>query len=1418
MPDIVKELNLNKHPKNCKDLSLIYAKNVRVSNDLSCLQSEESILKHDDLMNKLTHKTIVGYIPCNKEIVFVTIDGNKPVIGTKINAYLERYNELENRCECVYTKYKYYGGEIKGTFTYNINDELILAISEFDYDNNLNLPLHTINIGKWDGEVVDGALDYEDLTTNPKVRIPEVTNYQYVAGTAYKGWYHFFIRFKINNRDYTKWFPLGFPILIDEVFKSAVVKYFQPYDDINSTARKANERDERIDTVFGGDAYVDTSSKYDICSKTVNLNINFNSQDNKSIYQIGFICTTKKYTKAFKTSDIELSDRQTNFIVNFNILDEYSVEEFLLQNFNYYNVKNIINYKNKLYIANYKDSLFDYETLSQFVRNNIQINLTTGASSAEQDSYDTEYETEIEEPASVAGYRLIVDVTVFATRVSDGVEIAYRNFKADLLNSKILAKDYPQGVYPENADSYWDYEDYTDFRIESTFTLYDENNQETQLGGDIDITGGTQSFNSSAGYYPPLIGLADYKDYYTTPANELRWQTSRGVSTQYTLTINGTVKNIQLDCFFVKTGDKIAQGIGWGLKYLKKIDYGSYYSSSTDYVVVEQNTYKPISQNTNTNTTITPSADSNYDFNFLRNATLIPGETYKIYIHFVNDYGEISDGIFISDINVPKNTTVGELYRISAVVNALPTNCVGYFLSYEKLQKKKSYSGLLVYENNIYKFFSGEVDIFDSIDLQGNKANILGTVSIDDLVGKGIGQSGIAIDLSIFENKYYFWNKVVDNANYNYLGSMDIKSIELIAADDFSKGNNGKGSYLKLNFSSGFGLTPGQYYICDIYNDNSGQYKNEIKTLIKFTNVIYSTGSRTFNNGYSGRITKNDILIYNKNGFVLDSSINTLYTNDFYPYYSSYIIEESGNARFKRNYFQREHNPSIDLSPNPMLQGNNVVPAPLVVVSLYEYSDIILETKQINNAPQKYPLNTTVPRGDEDYATPTFVINTITEPKNSVDLFEEVNGSQDFLNPQTWVNYDKNTEYQNEFNKRIQRSNVIQDESIENSWRFFPVEGYKDITENKGVITNLVAIGTTMLAHTEHSLFMFDRDNTLQTNDKQVQLAMPDIFDVDYKEVFTSELGIAGLQDSKAYIVDVFGYIFYDNDSHQLYRFGEKQLNILDFNLIQFLFKYRPYKVRFANDKNADRILLNIHYMDGGNSKEITLSFNTSINKSISLHTYNFEESTNTKNNVYLFKNLKNNPTNIYYINNDFNNGNRNRVNDTNNNYLKNIEYNRFENNYGSFGVQEFSQIDIIINNAYEVIKYLEFITYKLYEVTEVENNDNVFFPVEEMRVPYAGTQIRVYNGSNSADRVDTGWIDIKNANWQNKNNSQKPMEYKLPYWHNGNWNFNYLRDKLNHGDSRLWGNYFIVSIRFGRENVRTEFETLGYAISKSEQ
>ena len=49
----------------------------------------------------------------------------------------------------------------------------------------------------------------------------------------------------------------------------------------------------------------------------------------------------------------------------------------------------------------------------------------------------------------------------------------------------------------------------------------------------------------------------------------------------------------------------------------------------------------------------------------------------------------------------------------------------------------------------------------------------------------------------------------------------------------------------------------------------------------------------------------------------------------------------------------------------------------------------------------------------------------------------------------------------------------------------FLLKAIKNINENKGIITNLVGIGVYLLAHTEHSLFMFNGDATLQTKDKK---------------------------------------------------------------------------------------------------------------------------------------------------------------------------------------------------------------------------------------------------------------------------------------------------------------------------------------------
>lgn len=94
----------------------------------------------------------------------------------------------------------------------------------------------------------------------------------------------------------------------------------------------------------------------------------------------------------------------------------------------------------------------------------------------------------------------------------------------------------------------------------------------------------------------------------------------------------------------------------------------------------------------------------------------------------------------------------------------------------------------------------------------------------------------------------------------------------------------------------------------------------------------------------------------------------------------------------------------------------------------------------------------------------------IVTPANSIDLLKNRQGSADQFNPKTYSNYREDIKDIDVYNKTIRRSNIIQDESRENAWRKFGLEAYKNITENKGIIINLVGIGNLVLAHTEHSL------------------------------------------------------------------------------------------------------------------------------------------------------------------------------------------------------------------------------------------------------------------------------------------------------------------------------------------------------------
>lgn len=1400
MPNINKKLVLNKHPKDCDDLVLVNARNVKVSNDFSCLQSENSIFHNKVVESYLNNNfgndwKIAGIIPCNVELILIVYKGD----SFPTTASIVRYNEDKDSCEISYNKFEYHGGEIKGTFTYNVQSNLILSIAE--YNTKFNIPLRTINIGKFGikGDDTDVNLKNGLLSNAPEVYIPKLINQEYVVGNAYKGWYNFFIRFKINKVDYTSWFHLGYPIFVSDLVERDIIKYYYSgwVNDLPDSSGKW-----KLYFMTGCSDYI--SDDTEIANETVTFDINGLNKSEQlgyNYYQIGFICSTKDSQKAFKTNDIKIG--VTNYKLEINNCVTYSVTNLITDNYNFYNVKNVINYQNRLYIANYNEENTPNIDLSNVILKWKQENV----------SYDDYYKH-----------------SLYFNDDKGCTDIELKSKSAtNKLNEKQFIAPYANEATSINKASYIKSEHFGKINLGATTitlktSLFNQGSTETEtahlyndndeLIGNITLTYTRNGYGSQGGGYMQydIDGVFNGVQYW-----HARGLTALNIPTEVQLTVSINKFN--------ENGE-----LSPDITSLTSFDF-----------INTNNSYNRRKKET----------------------TLIPGETYAFYIHFVNKYGEVSRGHKIpnngrGNFNLIINKNGDSLFKVPYIELSnfkdtiikpritlqidfgntyIPNEYVGYFLTYEQFESTCKTTGLLTkfdfYNkdqkatksanaiftgitmlrnknfNNLdsdelttVKFYSSEFDIADNLELKYNKLRIEKKNCFDV-------QDWVYGDIDIAIQDAFIINPAVTNAKFAYNlnipekgGAIDYKEIpidkyNIKVAGDATEGQNGLGTCLEITLPTSTikELFPnGEYtlYKASLLNDTTDLYVNENKNLIKFTNIEYFAEGKTkeFKEGLNGHSTYNDFLVYNWNKFIFDSGKNVILNYSYNAYYPTWVFGD--NTQLDTNLTKYSH--------------------PAAYLQLAVYKDKMLEAKSFKNPPKACV--TQLSEANESETNQTFIFGNgcIVEPVDTVDLFKEKYYNQDVSNPKTYTNYDKNVSYLNTYNKRIYRSNVIQDESNENAWRTFPLEGYKDITENKGNITNLLAMGTTLLVHTEHSLFMFNRDNTMKTQDKDVQLAMPDIFDVDYKEVFTSTLGVCGLQDDRAWVADDFGYIFYDNDAHRLYQFGQGKINNLDNDIIQWIDKYKPNRVKFANDKLSNRLLIRFDYQDITKQDSKVISFNYKLGNYISFHDYIFEEGVNTKNKLYFFTGRKDNQLEAIF-NIDYSN-------------LTNTSYNNFEN-YTKQLVND-SQIDIIALGSYitdkgsfslyETIKYLEYITYKLYKINK-SNEDYVQLPVEELKLPYSGDTLRVFNHN-----IDTGILDIKIDTEKAKNAF---ANYKKPYWDLDNWNFSYLRNKGSQHDgkqiygdimSRLYGNYFIISFTFGDSERRVEFEDLKYNVTKDKR
>lgn len=1478
--NITPKLSLNKHPKDCDPLSLVNATNVKVTNDLTLISNEEDLKRNEIIYNTLNNEfggseySIIGIIPCNDEIIIFA--------SGRATSTIARYNEKENKCKIIYN-----GGllnnisKIKGTFTYNVNNDLIIAVSL--YNINTDEPLRIFNLGKFNDINIDSK-QFESTISSiiPEVKLPSIESHYYVKGSCYKGWTYLYIRFKINKTDYTQWYNFGYPIFVDDIYRQQIFRYcFYQY----RTGRNNAETDlYNVDDVdghsavpmdgFGTGCYDGFSNNSEISNTTFAINLNFNSFNNFNQYQLGFVCASKAYTKAFITNDINISD--TNYIFNPKYLSEGGITEFITAYYNYYNVKNIINYKNRLYISNYKEQTLNKkidQSIIDSVSISLKVNTTNFAfSSTNKDTVSTlkqivtltekrkDVRSGQEQLKTPKQYFLdinsISDITNQSIpfnkilNVDNSIDLIVKITKEETTTNKVIAINTINIIKDPSDNS--TLPGYCKIKIEED--VYDS--IEYCFETDVDSNGNHTNFK-----------IFDATNYIIS----FQKKCIDTISSFNDRLKESTLIPGEVYSFYIHYIDKYGHATnGYRIDnktYLTTTNTGNGYfipikihlpvqNLTEGYIAVnEKYTLKEFKDLLN--------ADGNlniYSFNKYTNKLISSGSAANkkdVKNYLLSLYGDLFadsttkyddikianifnsgsvNGVSTGNFGVYINENNERLFKIpeeeyystyEGIVNykyglqvtvKIPEDYIGYFISYEKFESTKKVTGFLTnkdareisaieynigegatfknYENNKVSsdmyLYSSTFDIKDSLSTDYNfirikakstkycKYNDSGNITITTERNNGFIAEINKSDI-LYRNSSINYAYDLNKSLINYTAIQDkiypIDNYKLVVADSVKDDRGGLSTAIKLKNIESLFISDDKYrvntYIASLYNYHNKLYINKEKTLIRIGNINYASGtiSTIIENGFNGVYTYDGVIIYNGNGITFNSENNNLYN---IRGKLSKTIPDNSDKNIGLSILDETSEKVFHLNI-PFL---NYIQFP--VIDTYYY-----ESKYFNNNPQNVIFSIMKP-DEQDADAKGYWPGLIVEPKNSIDLFGNPQGSQDDFIPTVYNNYRDDILNITQFDKTIRRSNVIQDESAVNAWRQFPIEGYKNINENKGIITNLVGIGVYLLAHTEHSLFMFNGDATLQTKDKSLQLLQPDAFDTNYVEVFTSDLGFGGLQDDLSFVVDQFGYIFYNNDFTRFYKFDNGQLSLIDQDIYLYLQDNKPTNVRFGNDKFNKRLLISLKL---SNNTTKTLSYNYELGNFISFHDYNFIQGYNTKSKLYLVSG-----NDLY-------------------NTIYNFTDTKSYGTYESLSISKTypSSISIILNEDYDVIKFLEFIKYNVRKVSK-SNSLISISPVKEGMQPYAGDILEIFS-----EFTNTGEIDI-NIDTTNKFN-----RYSKPWFELGNWNFNYFRNKIStyNGSgsdklTRIYGNYIVIKFTFNnKDKVCIEFENLNGSVSK---
>jgi hypothetical protein len=179
------------------------------------------------------------------------------------------------------------------------------------------------------------------------------------------------------------------------------------------------------------------------------------------------------------------------------------------------------------------------------------------------------------------------------------------------------------------------------------------------------------------------------------------------------------------------------------------------------------------------------------------------------------------------------------------------------------------------------------------------------------------------------------------------------------------------------------------------------------------------------------------------------------------------------------------------------------------------------------------------------------------------------------------IPFPKKGEIENVFPSRVIRSNV-QDGRIDDNYRSYLALQYKDFSQNKGAITNLVALNGLLFIHTEKSLYKTTGKQNLQLGDStEAYIGSGDLFAQEPLELITATEGYGGSYNKFGSLISRYGYVFVSRKEKKIFLLADQLYEISQSGMENWFRLNIPFTLETINSNNSYPINLDdVYYLN----------------------------------------------------------------------------------------------------------------------------------------------------------------------------------------------------------------------------------------------